>query len=92
MLQTVTITVEGLVQGVYYRQSARAKAIESGLGGEVRNKPDGTVHIIATGTESQLQQLIDWCHCGPEQAIVTRVSVEKIPLQSFRNFTIIRNV
>lgn len=92
MLQSVAITVEGLVQGVFYRQTTKAIAIESGIAGEVSNKPDGTVHIVATGTEAQLQALIDWCHKGPDQAVVTNVKVEKIPLQNFKSFNIVRTV
>ena len=90
MLQTVTITVEGLVQGVYYRQSTKALAIESGINGEVKNKPDGSVQITATGTEDQIQKLIDWCNKGPEMAIVTKVKVEKLPLKTFQGFNIVR--
>ncbi|MGZ8541890.1 MAG: acylphosphatase [Chitinophagaceae bacterium] len=90
MLQTISITVEGLVQGVFYRQSTKAKAIDSGITGVIKNKPDGTVHIIATGTEAQLDQLIQWCNNGPEMAIVTNVKVEKISLQTFKGFTIIK--
>ena len=91
MLQTIFITVEGLVHGVFYRQSTKAKAIDSGITGEIKNKPDGTVHIIATGTEAQLDHLIKWCNKGPEMAIVTNVKVEKISLQTFKGFTIIKS-
>ena len=90
MLQSVSITIEGLVQGVFYRQSTKAIAIDSGITGEIKNKADGTVHIIATGTESQLEQLIKWCNNGPEMAIVTNVKVEKIPLKTFKGFSIIK--
>lgn len=90
MPQTISITVEGLVQGVFYRQSTKARAIDTGITGEIKNKPDGTVHIIATGTEAQLDQLIQWCNDGPEMAIVTKVKVEKIPLQTFKGFSIIK--
>lgn len=79
------------MQGVFYRQTTKAKAIEAGISGEVRNKPDGSVHIIATGTEAQLRQLINWCQEGPEQAVVTSVKVEAIPLQSFKSFNVVRN-
>lgn len=91
MLQTISITIEGLVQGVFFRQSTKVKAIESGITGEIKNKPDGTVHIIATGTETQLDLLIKWCNKGPEMAIVTNVKIEKIPLQSFKGFSIVKN-
>lgn len=90
MLQTISITVEGLVHGVFYRQSTKAKAVETGITGEIKNSSDGTVRIIATGTETQLEQLIQWCKKGPEMAVVTDVKVEKIPLQSFKGFSIIR--
>lgn len=90
MLQTISITVEGLVQGVFYRQSTKARAIDSGITGEIKNKPDGTVHIIATGTETQLDQFIKWCNKGPEMAIVTNVKVEKVSLQTFKGFSIVK--
>jgi acylphosphatase len=91
MLQTISITVDGLVQGVFYRQSTKAKAVDLGITGEIKNKPDGTVHVIATGTETQLNQLVDWCKKGPEMAIVTNVKVEKITLQLFKGFRIVKN-
>ncbi|MGZ8525254.1 MAG: acylphosphatase [Chitinophagaceae bacterium] len=91
MLQSISITVEGLVQGVFYRQSTKAKAIESGVTGEIKNKPDGTVHIIATGTAAQLEQFTKWCHKGPEMAIVTEVKVEQIPPRTFKGFSIVKN-
>jgi acylphosphatase len=91
MLQSISIIVDGLVQGVFYRQSTKAKAVELGITGEIKNKPDGTVHIVATGTEAQLKNLADWCRKGPEMAIVTDVKVEKITLQSFKSFTIVKN-
>ena len=91
MLQTVSITVDGLVQGVFYRQSTKAKAIELGITGEIKNKSDGTVYILATGTEAQLKLFLEWCNKGPEMAIVTHVKVEQILLQSFKGFNIVKN-
>ena len=91
MLLSISIIVDGLVQGVFYRQSTKAKAIELSITGEIKNKPDGTVHIIATGTEAQLNIFVEWCNKGPEMAIVTHVKVEKIILQSFKGFSIVKN-
>lgn len=90
MLQTISITVKGVVQGVFYRQSTKETAIQKGITGEVKNRPDGSVQIIATGTEEQLNKLIEWCRTGPERAIVTNVLVEKITLRSFSSFKIAR--
>jgi acylphosphatase len=90
MLKTVSITVTGRVQGVFYRQSAKEKAAGLGIKGEVRNMPDETVQITATGTKEQIEQLIEWCRQGPSKAEVQNVIVEEAPLQSFDKFSIVR--
>ena len=88
MLQTFSITITGQVQGVYYRQATRKKASELGLTGVVKNNPDGSVNILATGPDDQLNELIEWCKEGPPNAIVLDVQVEPLTLQSFRDFSI----
>jgi acylphosphatase len=90
MLQTISITVSGLVQGVFYRQSTKEKALELGISGIVKNLPDGTVHIVATGTSGQLDQLVRWCRQGPPRAKVTAVKVVEEAMQVFTGFTIQR--
>ena len=90
-MESVSIIVEGFVQGVYFRQSTKSKANELGITGEVKNKPDGTVHIIATGVRTRLNELIEWCWKGPDAAVVKNVKVEQIPLTRFSGFNIIRH-
>ena len=57
--------------------------------GEVKNMPDGTVHIIATGNEDQMEDFVEWCRTGPKRAMVTDVIVERITLRPFRSFKIV---
>ena len=85
----VHIIVLGKVQGVFYRASTKDMADKLGLGGIVRNKPDGTVEVIAEGDEGQLQKLIDWCHIGPDRSIVRGVEVDWSPYAAeFQEFNI----
>jgi acylphosphatase len=91
MPATVSIIVRGKVQGVFYRQSSREKALHVGITGRVMNHADGSVHILATGTPEQLDNFIAWCRQGPPKARVTDVSVEKVRLQNFDTFSIHRN-
>lgn len=90
MLQTVSITVSGRVQGVFFRQSTKETAQRLDITGEVKNLDNGDVGIIATGTKEQLYQLIEWCKQGPPRAAVTEVQVKDLPLQEFVHFTIKR--
>jgi acylphosphatase len=76
MERRATITISGVVQGVYYRHSAKQKADELRLRGFVRNLPDGSVEAVAEGQEEDVKSLIEWCKRGPRGALVDRVSVE----------------
>lgn len=75
--------IEGRVQGVYYRASAKYKAIELGLTGYARNMPDGTVEIVAEGKDGALEQLLDWCWQGPVGAEVKHIRCEKAPADAY---------
>ncbi len=88
MLKTVSIIVTGKVQGVFFRQSTKELATVLGIKGEVRNMPDDTVHIIATGTDKQIERLMTWCKQGPPKAKVEKVIAEEQPLQQFEKFRI----
>jgi acylphosphatase len=91
MEQTISITVSGLVQGVYYRQSTKEKALELGISGIIKNLPNGNVHILATGTADQLNELVHWCKQGPALAKVKLVDVEPLERQVFMSFVIQRS-
>jgi len=76
MSRRLAATVRGVVQGVYFRQSAQREAVRLGLVGTVRNQPDGTVRVVAEGDAEALAQLLRWLRRGPERAVVERVDVE----------------
>lgn len=69
----VRLIIEGRVQGVWFRDSTRGEAIALGVSGWVKNRPDGTVEILAEGPEDRVKKLISWCHHGPRAAEVYRV-------------------
>ena len=89
-MPSISILVKGKVQGVFYRQSAKEKAIALGITGQIKNQPDGSVFIIATGDINQLTEFIEWCKIGPARAIVSAIENYNEPLQNFDTFSIIR--
>jgi len=90
MDETLQILVTGDVQGVFFRQSTKEKAVSLGIKGTVRNTDDGAVSIVASGEHNSLQKLIDWCCVGPAKAEVANVHVEKVPYIVFEDFNIVR--
>ncbi|SBO42928.1 acylphosphatase [Cyanobium sp. NIES-981] len=66
--------MDGKVQGVGYRAACCARAQDLGLGGWVRNLPDGRVELEAEGGHQQLNDLRLWCEFGPPGAEVQRVT------------------
>jgi len=82
------IKVVGKVQGVWFRDSTRSKALELSIKGFVRNESDGSVYIEAEGDKNGLQQLVDWCQTGPELARVDKVVVEDGAIEHFVSFEI----
>ena len=89
-MRTIRIIIFGKVQGVFYRYSCWEIASELGLKGTVQNQANGTVLVLAHGTEDALMQLVKWCKKGPPRARVDDVIVEAIPFQDFFDFTIIK--
>jgi acylphosphatase len=88
---SISINVSGKVQGVWFRQSTREKALILGITGIVKNLADGRVYIIATGSKEQLEKLVSWCRQGPEKARVTGIEVQDISLLQFEGFAIVRH-
>jgi protein-L-isoaspartate(D-aspartate) O-methyltransferase len=78
-MKSVEVKVTGLVQGVYYRASARREALLRGLRGWVRNASDGTVVLRLQGDPSAVEAMLDWCRVGPPAARVSRLSVSDAP-------------
>jgi len=84
-------TVHGVVQGVFFRYNTRLQAERLRLAGSVKNRPDGSVQVVAEGPRDRLEDLLAWLRAGPEAAVVDRVdAVWRPPDRSFETFTILR--
>ena len=88
IMKSVHIKVHGIVQGVFFRKFTQQKANEIGIKGSVRNAEDGTVEIEAEASPEALFAFINWCHHGPQRAVVNKVEVNDTPLKNFTSFEI----
>jgi acylphosphatase len=78
-VKRVRVLVTGRVQGVFYRATCAARARQLGLGGFVRNLPDGRVEAAFEGPDEDVEVMLEWCRRGPDLARVDAVEVVAEP-------------
>ncbi len=69
------VTVEGRVQGVFFRDSTRDQAERRGVAGWVANRSDGGVEAVLEGSPERVEQVLRFLRSGPRQASVDHVEV-----------------
>ncbi|MEX0875706.1 MAG: acylphosphatase [Actinomycetota bacterium] len=70
------VFVSGLVQGVSFRWYTVEQARHRGLGGWVRNLPDGRVEAVFEGDREAVESMVEWIRTGPRHARVSDVEVD----------------
>ena len=82
------VVVNGLVQGVFFRDTVRNAADREGLGGWVRNKTDGTLEAVLEGDAEPVERVVALCREGPPAAVVREVEVFDQPEEGLESFRI----
>jgi acylphosphatase len=82
------IIIEGRVQHVGFRYSARNAAQKLAITGEASNQADGNVYIEAEGEQENVDQFIAWCRKGPPLAKVIHVKIQDGKLMNYSGFSI----
>ena len=88
--QRVRLFVTGRVQGVFFRQSLKAKSIQNDVFGWVKNLQDGRVECLLEGNEKNISVLVKWANSGPANAIVENVEVHNEKFDNeFKKFDVL---
>jgi len=69
------VVVQGVVQGVGFREFTRRAALRLNVSGWVRNRPDGAVEALIRGPPAAVEALINEMRHGPRFAVVDRLRV-----------------
>jgi acylphosphatase len=73
--KTVKVIIRGRVQGVGFRDWIERQALRAGLAGYVRNRREGTVELVISGSEAQVAAMLEQCRKGPRLAAVKDLEV-----------------
>jgi acylphosphatase len=84
----VRVVVRGRVQGVFFRDTTRRRAQQRGVGGWVRNRPDGAVEAVFEGPSDQVEGMVDFCREGPRGALVEEIERYEEQAEGLTNFSI----
>lgn len=69
------MVVSGRVQGVFFRDTCRRRALGLGVAGWVANRQDGRVEAAFEGSPEAVEDMVAWCRRGPPLANVTGVEI-----------------
>jgi len=75
-MQRRRVVVQGHVQGVFFRETTKRRALSAGVAGWVRNLPDGRVEAVFEGERGEVERLVDYAREGPRGARVDWVDIE----------------
>jgi acylphosphatase len=64
------------------------KAIELGVCGYVTNLSDGSVQIQAEAEKNILEYFIDWCQCGPPNAVIEQIEIQTCDPSGLSGFVV----
>ena len=87
-MQRRRVVVQGHVQGVFFRETTRRRALAAGVSGWVRNRPDGTVETVFEGKPEDVDRLVAFVRDGPRGARVDWVDVEAEEPEGLSGFEI----
>ena len=82
------VTVQGRVQGVFFRAWTQQQAQQVGVYGWVRNCPDGSVEAHLEGSESGVTHIVEKMRKGPSDANVDEVDVRDVQFDGFSRFEV----
>jgi acylphosphatase len=82
------VVVRGLVQGVFFRDSTRRIALDTGVFGWVGNEPDGSVRAVLEGPRPRVEEVVAWMREGPRDAVVEDVEVTDAEVTGRRRFEV----
>jgi acylphosphatase len=85
-LTSLRLRIEGFVQAVGYRHFVMEEARKLSLDGWIRNRSDGTVEALASGSTAAVEAFVAVCMRGPTGSTVKNVELHKAEAPGEKGF------
>jgi acylphosphatase len=86
--RSVRVRIEGRVQGVGFRLFVQREAAKHAIAGFVRNRRDGGVEAVFSGTPDDVDAMLVACRQGPRGSDVQFVKVLDEPDDTAKDFIV----
>jgi acylphosphatase len=80
------VVMRGHVQGVFFRETTRRRALAENVAGWVCNRPDGAVEAVFEGHRDGVERLVAFVREGPRGARVDWVDVVSEEAEGLQGF------
>lgn len=82
------VVAHGRVQGVFFRDTVRRRAVGAAVAGWVANRPDGALEAVFEGPLELVAELVELCRHGPPRAEVTGFECTEEDPEGIEGFTV----
>ena len=90
-MKQIKLKILGHVQGVSLRANTKKFADKSKITGWIKNENDGSVSLVAQGTDEQLNKLIKWLKSNPDTSKIETIEKKESQIkEKFEEFEILR--
>lgn len=90
-MKSSKIIISGLVHGVGFRYFTKLNANKQNVFGWVRNNSNGTVEIIVSGEEKNVENFIHNVIQGSKFSRIDSIDIKTMKYKKFESFEIITN-
>jgi acylphosphatase len=89
MKKSVRVYINGIVQGVFFRNFIKENAERYNVKGFIRNLEDGRVETFLEGDSNDVNKMIELCKKGPKHSKIKDIEIKPERFQELRNFKIL---
>jgi acylphosphatase len=89
MKKSIRLYINGIVQGIFFRNFVKENAERYNVKGFVRNLDDGRIEIFLEGNIDDVNKMIEICKTGPKHSQIKNVEEKDEKFQDFKNFKVL---
>ncbi|MEX0932512.1 MAG: acylphosphatase [Candidatus Pacearchaeota archaeon] len=89
MKKAIRLYLEGIVQGVFFRNFVKEKAEENNVKGFIRNLENGRIEIFIEGDLKDVDRMVQICKDGQKHSQIKKVEEKPERFQDLKNFKIL---